>query len=346
MKQIVTPLLEWYDTNKRDLPWRKDTDPYHIWISEIMLQQTRIEAVISYYQKFIKEVPNILSLSQISDERLLKLWEGLGYYTRARNLKKAAHIIIEKYQGNFPNTYKELLLLPGIGEYTASAIGSISFSLKEATVDGNVLRVYMRIHNCFDNIDELKTRKQVRNNLNTIIPDRSGDFNQALMELGEVICLPNAEPKCNRCPISKYCKAYQNNTYKSIPVRNEKKQKKEEKYTILLFSYQNKIAIEKRKEGLLSHLFQFPNIEGHLSLTELKKHLQDQKIKYHHIQKEISYTHIFTHRKWNMVAYYIELTEEQDFHFVSLEELEKKYPLPTAFQPFRKIVKERFYETK
>lgn len=342
MKEIINPLLYWYQKNKRELPWRRDKDPYHVWISEIMLQQTRIEAVISYYQRFMKEIPTISDLASIHEDRLLKLWEGLGYYTRAKNLKKTAMIIQEQYQGEFPNTFKEILSLPGIGEYTASAIGSISFSLKEATVDGNVLRVYMRIHNSYENVDDVKVRKRVRENLQTILPHNSGDFNQAMMELGEVICLPNGMPKCEMCPLSKYCKSYHEKTYMKIPVKNKKKKKKLEHYTILLLTYQNQIAIEKRKnKSLLSGLYQFPNIEGHYNISHIKQYLEEHKIKYKNVQKKVKYTHIFTHKKWDMNSYQIEVISKYNlnhYKWVTLEELDRFYSLPTAFQPFRKVL--------
>lgn len=340
MKKITNLLLEWYDIYKRNLPWREDQDPYHVWISEIMLQQTRVETVIEYYKRFIKEIPSISCLATIEEDRLLKLWEGLGYYTRAKNLKKAAMIIQEKYNGKFPNTYEEILSLPGIGEYTASAIGSICFSLKEITIDGNVLRVYMRIYNCRDNIDDLKVKRKVRSQLKLIIPDRSGDFNQALMELGEIICLPSGIPKCEICPIKKYCQAYQEKTYMNLPIRNLKKQKKIERYTVLLICYHDQIAIQKReKKGLLSDMWQFPNIEGHLDLEKVTKYLTD----YISIDQSIQYTHIFTHRKWNMISYYIKIDDKQkylQYHFVTLTEMDQKYSIPTAFQPFKKTLEQ------
>ena len=203
MKKIVSPLLEWYSKNKRELPWRKDKDPYHVWISEIMLQQTRIEAVKEYYKRFMDKVPTIEDLSKIEEDELLKLWEGLGYYNRARNLKKAAVEIMEKYQGKFPSQYEEILTLPGIGEYTAGAISSICFQKKEVAVDGNVMRVYARV--CKQDIDvtDSKVKKEVGEEIRKILPDTPGDFNEAIMELGETICLPNAIPKCMECPLSK-----------------------------------------------------------------------------------------------------------------------------------------------
>ena len=192
----------------------------------------------------MKELPTIEKLANCKEERLLKLWEGLGYYNRVRNLQKAAQIIMSDYQGEFPKNYLEILSLPGIGEYTASAISSICFSLQEATVDGNVLRVYMRVNNCYDNIDDNKTRKKVREDLMSIMPQQAGDFNEGMMELGETICIPNGIPKCMECPLKEFCKAYHHKTFLELPIKQEKKSKKEELYTVLLLVYQNKIAIQ------------------------------------------------------------------------------------------------------
>lgn len=345
MQKIVNPLLEWYCQNKRILPWRIDKDPYHVWISEIMLQQTRIEAVIGYYQRFMEELPTIIDLANCSQDKLLKLWEGLGYYNRVRNLQKAAKIIVEQYNQIFPNSYQEILALPGIGEYTASAISSICFSLKEATVDGNVLRVYMRVNNRYDNIDDMKIRKKVRGELIRIMPEDSGSFNEALMELGETICIPNGVPKCDKCPIKCFCKAYQNKTYLELPVRQSKKEKKVENYTVFLFAFQDMLAISKRKNtGLLHSMWQFPNIESLLRITEIEKYLNENNIGFSKIKKAISYTHVFTHKKWNMCSYLIELNEKIDFNdiiWVSLKELDDFYAIPTAFQPFKKYLERK-----
>ncbi len=341
MEQMNLYLLNWYQQNKRDLPWRKDQNPYHVWISEIMLQQTRIEAVIGYYDRFIKRLPSIQDLAQINDDELLKLWEGLGYYTRARNLKKAAIMIMEEYDGIFPNTFEQIMSLPGIGEYTASAIGSICFSLKEVTIDGNVLRVYMRLQNCYDNVDDLKIRRKVRNELQKIMPEEAGDFNQALMELGETICLPNGIPKCSECPLKNFCKSYQNDTYLELPIKNKKKDKKEEKYTILLFYYKSQFVLEKRKEsGLLQNLWQFPNIQGHLTKKQLENYLKENKIKFLKVKKSVSYTHIFTHKRWNMISYMVELDKnDYNMNWNDLKTLKEK-AIPTAFMPFLKELKE------
>lgn len=345
MKKIVNSLLEWYDEHKRILPWRMDKEPYHVWVSEIMLQQTRIEAVIDYYHRFMNELPTIHALANCPQDKLLKLWEGLGYYNRVRNLQKAAQIIEREYHGIFPSTYLEILDLPGIGEYTASAIASICFSLKEATVDGNVLRVYMRVNNCYDNVDDLKVKKQVREKLIQILPNDSGKFNEALMELGETICIPNGMPKCKKCPIQNLCKAYKKQTYLELPIKKEKQNKKEENYTIFLLWFQNKVVISKRKDvGLLQNMWEFPNIENNMTLSEVQTYLDNKDISAIQIEKAISYTHIFTHKKWNMQAYFILLDKQIDLEngiWVPLEDLENIYAIPTAFQPFKAYLKEK-----
>ena len=336
MKEYTNQIILWYRENKRDLPWRQDRDPYHVWVSEIMLQQTRIEAVIAYYHRFIKELPTIKSLANVSEEKLLKLWEGLGYYSRARNLKKAAQTIIQEYQGKFPTTYVDIIKLPGIGEYTASALASICFQEPEVTIDGNVLRVFTRFHNDTRNIDLNQTKKDIRNHLMNIIPKESGEFNQGLMEIGETICIPNGIPKCEICPLKKGCLAYHQNTYSFLPKRKEKTSKKEEKYTILLLQYQNKYAIYQRtNETLLKNLYAFPQIPEFLSLKELKEVLQENKLEEQTIQTGPNYTHIFTHKKWNMISYIIPLRQESyKYQFYSLEEIEQYYAMASAYKPF------------
>ena len=343
MQEIVLLLLEWYQFNKRILPWRETKNPYYVWISEIMLQQTRIETVIPYYERFIKKIPDISSLAVISLDDLLKLWEGLGYYSRARNLKKAAQIIMEKYYGEFPSTYKEIIMLPGIGEYTASAIASICFNASTPTVDGNVLRVYTRVMNDRRNIDLVKTKKEIREELSKIMPSDAGNFNEALMELGEVICLPNGMPKCDICPIKKLCRAYIEKTWQQIPVRLEKKRKNEKFFTVFLFSYQEYYAISKRKEQqLLQHLWEFFNIDGILTIDEVKKYLEEKHIPFISIEKSIENKHIFTHQIWYMQAYIVKVSSKMD-HLVwkTLNEIDMKYAIPTAFQPFLEVLKKR-----
>lgn len=336
MKECVEPLLEWYYKNRRMLPWREKVDPYHVWISEVMLQQTRIEAVIPYYERFMAELPTVFDLAQVDEERLLKLWEGLGYYNRARNLKKAASIIVEKYQGVFPSEMADALALPGIGEYTASAVLSICYSRPEVTVDGNVLRVYMRLQNSFENIDMISVKKQVRSALAQIIPKEAGEFNQAFMELGEVICLPNGMPKCDICPLKDFCKSRREHTFLNLPVRKPKNAKKNQKYTVLLFVCHGKIALHKRSdEGLLKNLWEFPNLAGFYSEKEVLQYLRDCSISVESIDTALSYTHVFTHLKWSMESFVITVSEESSLYvWEDLENIVQNYALPSAFQPF------------
>lgn len=340
MKEIVEPLLKWYQQNKRSLPWRGDLDPYHVWISEVMLQQTRIEAVIPYYERFMMELPTIFSLAEVEEDRLLKLWEGLGYYNRARNLKRAAEYIVKNFDGRFPDRFEDILFLPGIGEYTASAISSICFSRLEVTIDGNVLRVYSRLFNCYDNIDDGKVRKQVRSRLMKIIPEEAGDFNQALMELGEVICLPNGVPKCDICPLSNFCKSRSAHTFLELPVRKQKPMKKSQRYVVLLLICNGKVALHKRSDaGLLQNLWEFPNIPGMFEKEEVLQYLVDCSFDVQSIVPSISHTHIFTHLKWQMESFLVRVGKESlDYIWVDLERVVKEYALPSAFQPFLDVL--------
>lgn len=333
MKDYVSKIIDWYLKNKRELPWRMDKDPYHVWISEIMLQQTRIEAVLNYYQRFMETLPTIHDLAIIEEDQLLKLWQGLGYYNRARNLQEAAVKIDEL--GYFPNTYNEIMKLPGIGEYTASAISSICFNEKKATVDGNVMRIYTRFYNDSSNISKQQTKKKIREELEKIIPSSSGDFNEGLMELGERICIPNGLPKCEECPLREGCLANQKENYFSYPVKDEKKEKEIIPLTVFILIWENKTYIRKRtEEGLLNNLFEFPNVVGTLTEKEIAK-VGKEYGTISKIEKSIEYTHIFTHKKWKMQAYFIELKETPiKDSFLSLSLIEEKYALPTAFQVF------------
>ncbi len=236
MQKTIQPLLEWFEQNKRQLPWRQDKDPYHVWVSEIMLQQTRIEAVMGYYARFIGELPNVQALSEVDDDRLLKLWEGLGYYSRARNLKRAALMIQNAYGGHFPQTFAALRKLPGIGDYTAGAIASICFDERVPAVDGNVLRVHARITGSSDNVLLPAVKKSVTAALSAIMPKEAGSFNEALMELGETVCLP-AAPHCGGCPLSAVCFAYQNGMTADLPVRVKQQKRRSEKLTVLVLSH-------------------------------------------------------------------------------------------------------------
>ena len=338
MKSNVSNILNWYYQNKRDLSWRKVNDPFYVWISEIMLQQTRIEAVIDYYERFLKEIPTVEVLANIEEEKLLKLWEGLGYYNRARNLKKSAQIIMKDYQGNFPNTYEELLTLPGIGEYTASAISSICFQEKKAVIDGNVLRIFTRFYNDNSNISQNSTKQKVKQELEKILPKEAGDFNEALMEIGETICIPNGMPLCDICPLKNNCLAKKNQNYFDFPVKSEKKKKKELYYTVFIYRYQDQIAIRKRKEKtILNNLWEFPNEEEKFKIQDVKHYLQEQKISYRKIQKWIDSSHTFTHQVWHMTSYLIDLDDKlecSEYIFEKVDVIKEKYAIPSVFQPF------------
>lgn len=341
LNAIVKPLLKWYEKNKRDLPWRENKNPYSIWISEIMLQQTRIEAVKSYYARFMQKLPNVHLLATIEEEKLLKLWEGLGYYNRARNLQKAAREIEEKYQGSMPTNYNELITLPGIGEYTAGAIASISFNEKVPAVDGNVLRVISRIIASNKNILLPQTKSEITELLKKIIPKEAGNFNEALMELGELICLPNGEPECNKCPVQKYCRAYKEQLTNVIPVREKKiKRKKEEKTVFLLTTPNGNIAIQKREEnGVLKGMYEFPNIENLYQEKEVFQLLKHWNLNVESIYFLGEYKHIFTHIDWKMYGYEVKVKEQnKQFLWVPKEELETKYAIPTAFKQFLKDI--------
>lgn len=341
MQDMVDKLLNWYRDNKRELPWRFDKDPYHVWISEIMLQQTRIEAVLSYYKRFMAQLPTISSLAKVDEDKLLKLWEGLGYYNRARNLKKAAVIIMEEYGGVFPTTYSEIIKLPGIGEYTASAISSICFGEKQVTVDGNVMRVFTRFYNDSSNVSKDSTKKNIRDFLLSVAPDDAGDFNEGFMELGEVICIPNGIPRCSICPLREECQSNKNANYFLFPVKDEKKMKEEVEMTVIIPIWNNQTIVRKRKNpGLLHNLYEFPNVLGSKSIFEIKD-LSSEFGKVFDIQKSITYTHVFTHRKWKMQAYFVFLESvncRSLFH--SISDIEEKFALPTAFSPFLYQLKE------
>lgn len=342
LEALVEPLCLWYEKEKRSMPWRDDATPYHVWLSEIMLQQTRIEAAKAYYDRFTKRLPDIPSLAAVSEEELLKLWEGLGYYNRARNLKKAATLLVERYDGKLPADYDLLLSLPGIGRYTAGAIASIAYGMAEPAVDGNVLRVTMRYLNCEDDIMKLSVRTKMEKALRAIMPkDCPGEFNQALMELGEVICIPNGKPLCDKCPLSDLCLAHKKGREMDLPKKAEKKKRRIEEKTVFVFRKGNQIGICKRPEkGLLAGMWEFPSKEGRLTINQVRDNLR-QKVGDEVVIKRLKGgTHIFSHVEWHMRGYEIALPDEKaqdivpDMIFCDRDEIEKKYPMPTAFHIF------------
>lgn len=341
-ENVTIPLLKWYQEEKRSLPWREDPTFYHVWLSEIMLQQTRVEAVKGYYERFLKVLPTIESLAIVPEEELLKLWEGLGYYNRARNLKKAAKKIIEEYDGKVPTTYETLLNLPGIGEYTAAAIASICYQEKVPAIDGNVLRVMMRLQNSNRDITLLKTKRELWNEMLPLLPLEVGDFNQALMDLGATVCLPNGIPLCTKCPLHTVCKSYLENTTDQIPVKSKKQARTKVKKTVFIFQCDDKFAITKREnKGLLAGMYEFPNIEGWLASKEAiaftrKLELEPLKIKELSISK-----HIFTHIEWHMHGYFVKVEKQnQIFQWVDYSDLEKNFAIPTAYKVYKEACKD------
>ncbi len=334
---VVNELLAWYDSGHRDLPWRRTKDPYHIWLSEIMLQQTRVEAVIPYYERFLAACPDIRALADAPEEVYLKLWEGLGYYSRVRNLHKAACIICAEYGGQMPRTHKELLSLPGIGDYTAGAIASIAFGLPEPAVDGNVLRVCARVQGDFRSIDDPKVKRAFRAQLASIMPQaRAGDLNQAFMELGATVCIPNGAPRCGVCPILHLCRASHEKTWDCIPVRTPKKARTIVPRTVLVARCGERVGIRRRPEtGLLARMWELPAYEGTYQPREIRAQLARDGWQVEKLLSLAPAKHIFTHIEWHMTGYYAELARETpDLIWVTPDELRGKYALPSAFRAF------------
>ncbi len=342
-KKIVPFLLDWYSLNARILPWRENPRPYYVWISEIMLQQTRVEAVKGYFERFINEVPDIKALAEIDEERLLKLWEGLGYYNRARNLQKAAKQICEVYGGELPADYEKLLELPGIGSYTASAIASIAFGIPVPVVDGNVLRITMRMAGSFEDITKESVKKKLWQELLTVIPkDQPSAFNQSMMELGATVCLPNGKPLCEKCPVMHLCRAFHEDRIAQIPVKPAKKERKIENRTILLIEHQERYLIHKRlNKGLLAGLWELPGINKELPLEGVIQSLKEQGIEEAEIVPLGAAKHIFSHVEWLMQGYHIIVSEvnsdllaDGPYVWADRAEITRKYSIPSAFSAY------------
>ena len=336
LKQLPAALLPWYKENRRDLPWRQDKEPYHIWLSEIMLQQTRVEAVKGYYARFLGALPTIESLAECDDDKLHKLWEGLGYYSRVRNLKKAAGIIVKSHGGVFPKNHADVLALPGIGSYTAGAICSIAFNQPTPAVDGNVLRVISRLTEDDTPIDLPAYKKQVEQKLAAVYPEDAGDFTQALMELGATVCGPNRKPDCNNCPCKAFCGGAIHGTAENFPVKLPKKGKKVEEKTVFILSCDGLYALEKRpNKGLLAGLWQFPNAQGTLKMEDALQWVQEKGLVPRDVLRQVTRQHIFTHIRWEMQGIYLEVTEPKgDFTWLTAAEIRESAALPTAFRQF------------
>lgn len=331
------PLIrEWYERSPRPLPWRNSPTPYHVWVSEIMLQQTRIEAVIPYYERFLAEVPDMVALASLDEERLLKLWEGLGYYSRARNLQKAAKIVMDRYGGDLPASAEELRKLPGIGDYTAGAIASIAFSLPEPAVDGNVLRVLARLFASPEDVLSPSVRKAFTSLLREFYPagKAAGFLTQGLMELGETVCLPNGAIRCADCPVRGLCRSGADGTAELYPVKSPPRPRRIEHRSVLLFRCGGKYAIHQReKSGLLAGLWEFPSLDGHIDSEALQLLYPETRI----IQSFGSAKHIFSHVEWHMTGFLLDVPREMpEYVWASPDEIRDVYSIPAAFRFYLK----------
>lgn len=343
LKESVNPLINWFRENKRDLPWRKEINPYRVWVSEIMLQQTRVEAVKAYFERFMKELPTVEALANAQEDRLLKLWEGLGYYNRVRNMQKAAVQIMDEYDGEFPETYEQIHLLKGIGDYTAGAICSFAYGIPKPAVDGNVLRVVSRLLANDGDIAKASVKKQFEEEIENVIPkDAASDFNQGLIELGAIVCVPNGEPKCEECPLHHLCRAKAKGMENQLPVKTKAKDRRIEKRTVFILKDADTIAIRKRPaKGLLAGLYELPNVEGNLTRKQVIEYCNSIGLYPIHIEKIESAKHIFSHVEWHMTGYVIKVDElekncNQEMLFVKQNEIEKVYSIPSAFEKYRK----------
>ena len=333
LSAIAAPLLSWYDENKRDLPWRHTRDPYRVWVSEIMLQQTRVAAVLPYYGRWMEELPTVEALAAAPEERLMKLWQGLGYYSRARNLQKAARVIVDELGGAFPGTYEALLRLPGVGDYTAGAVASIAFGEAVPAVDGNVLRVVSRAAGIREDIGDAKVRRTFRSLLEGAMPkEEPGKFNQALMELGATVCAPNGAPDCGRCPLSALCEANRLGVQTELPVRGRKAPRRVEEMTVYLLKRGDAVALRRRgAAGLLAGLWEFPHVPGALDEAAAGEALSAWGLAALDWEKKIPAKHIFTHVEWRMTGYLLTVRGDcPAFTWADREALEA-LAVPSAF---------------
>ncbi|MBQ2939337.1 MAG: A/G-specific adenine glycosylase [Clostridia bacterium] len=343
LRAAVPQLLGWYRSVRRPLPFRESPTPYRVWVSEVMLQQTRIEAALPYFERFMQTLPTVADLAAASEDTLLKLWEGLGYYSRVRNLQKAAVILCRDYGGKLPADYDELLALPGIGEYTAGAIASIAYGLPVPAVDGNVLRVFARLTNCAEDVMKTPVRRRMREWVTAVMPPESGLFNEAVMELGETVCLPNTTPRCEICPLAAVCAARAAGTAADLPVRSQPKERRiEQKTVVLVFTDETtpRVWLRKRPEkGLLSGLWEFPTLEGTLTPSEAAAVLG--------LSPETAGSlppakHVFSHIEWQMTGVKLVVKPfdpPAGTVLVTADEQAAAYALPGAFAAYTKQLK-------
>lgn len=347
IKQLVQPLLEWYPHHARVLPWREDPAPYRVWVSEIMLQQTRVEAVKPYFERFIQALPDIASLAACPEERLLKLWEGLGYYNRVRNMQAAANTVMQEYDGRLPADYEELQRLKGIGHYTAGAIASIAYGIPVPAVDGNVLRILMRVSEDDADIMKQSVKTETERLLQPVIPkEQAGMFTQAMMELGATICVPNGEPKCTECPWQPFCLACRHGSYGHLPHKGKARPRKIEEKTVLLIRDGEKVLLHRRpRRGLLAGMYEFPNLEGHLTREEVTRYVESMELLPLKVEPLEDARHIFSHIEWQMTGYMIRVAQLDDldgqkegYVFAEAEVSEEKYAIPSAFARYTRYM--------
>lgn len=337
---LPIPLLAWYRENARDLPWRREPTPYRVWVSEIMLQQTRVAAVLGYFARFMEAFPTVQDLASAPEDQLMKLWQGLGYYSRARNLQKAARQIVTDFGGEFPRSYDAIRSLAGVGDYTAAALASIAFGQPTPAVDGNLLRVSARVMGDATDITTAKGKKYFTEALRQVIPlDYPGQFNQAMMDLGAMICLPNGAPLCEKCPAAEFCRAHLEGTTGELPVRPAKKPRKIQERTVYFLFHEGKVALRRRPpKGLLAGLWEYPN-----ALAVEEDPLADWGIQAGEPAFAGTGVHIFTHVEWRMTARKCRLDSAylpQGWVWADKTALRDQYAIPSAFASFQNLVEE------
>lgn len=326
-------LLNWYDDHRRELPWREASDPYAIWVSEVMLQQTQVQTVIPYYERFMAEVPGIPQLAALDDQRLRKLWEGLGYYRRASYLKKAAQVLIRDYGGRLPADYEALLGLPGIGPYTAAAIAAMAFQQPYVAMDGNLERIFARILGETEPIHLGPVKGRLKACAEAYLDhDRPGDYNQALMDLGAGVCLSHGRPLCPQCPWQDLCQGKAKGLLYLIPQKAPRKKRRQEARTIFVHVWGKQMLLRQRPDqGLLAGMWEFPN----LARTHPRP-LEAWEAAFGDRLGDLgSHQHIFSHIQWEMQGYVIQHETRPPFYqgqWVDLHEIASSYALPAAFQ--------------
>jgi A/G-specific adenine glycosylase len=338
--EIVPPLLAWYEKSARVLPWRENPEPYRVWVSEIMLQQTRVEAVKPYYDRFLQALPDIPALARADEEQLMKLWEGLGYYSRVRNLQKAARLVMEQYGGVLPRSPEALMCLPGVGEYTAGAIASIAYGVPAPAVDGNVLRVVARVLSSREDVTQAGVKREWTRRLGGIIPaGRAGDFTQAMMELGALVCAPNGPPHCEACPLCGLCKAWLEGVETELPVKAPKKQRRIEDKTVFVLLCGGRVALSRRpQKGVLAGMWELPGTAGALSPREATEFLEGWGAVPGQMIPLGGAKHIFTHLEWHMMGYAVRLQHTicgKALEWATKDDLLERFALPAAFRKFR-----------